>query len=177
MTLRWAALLGAFCAATLATPVMAASEGVLWVSPASPPPRPAPFVIDIPRSQLTDIARINPMAAMALLTISHGLDSNFNLLAGGLRYDRVPTFETVVLSAQGAADQAVLDSHIPVPEGKGLVEIEWKGVRTELGLKMSLSCHYVDPANPAAVGAEVYPAIVATLRAGHPGLISGWERP
>lgn len=154
---------------------MKVSEGVLYVDSA-PRTKDEPYLIEIPKNQLSAIAQVNPMAAVALLLFTKEFHiESANTLTGELAFGRIPTFTTVAQIMQGADDSTVENSQTPIPQGKGFVRVKWKSVRSDPGsLRMTLESQKMDDQGQAVVGEAVYPAIVVTMQSGRPGKISAW---
>ncbi len=158
-----------------AKPGMRVSEGVLYVDSASTT-QAAPYLIEIPKTQMSAIAQVNPMAAVALLLFTKEFHTeSANPLTGEIAFGRIPTFSTVVQIMQGADESAVENSQTLIPQGKGFVRVKWSSVKSDGGgLRMTLEAQKMDDQGQAVVGEAVYPTIVVTMQSGRPGKISAW---
>jgi len=155
-------------------PGMRVSEGILFID-AAPKTQATPYLIEIPRSQLSAIAQVNPMAAVALLLFTKEFHTeSVNPLSGELAFGGIPTFATIVQIMQGVDERLIDDSQTPIPSGKGFVRVKWTGARTGLGLRITLESQRIDEDGVVVTGDLVYPTVIANVRPGRPGLISTW---
>ena len=142
-------------------------------------PRPViraiPILIDPPT--LAALARVNPMAALALsrFTAEHHLPS-LNLLRGRIDYPGIPSLQTFAPALQrGVPDDQIWLSFAAKQQAENFGQTRWQASRDSAGtsIRVRFDAVELDPAE--ALVRAVYPPVEVTISGLPSPRLSAWR--